>query len=162
MVTTAHEEGGRMIDAACRAHLMIDSVQVNTQYGTSVDCEMTVLGCTDHSQIGKTIKEFFKADGKAAGMFLNLAEAAGLITAAQRRGAHDAGVGMDIDETLLKGQQICAEIKMEPRLRKNTVTGQNEIDPEKPGPYPKIGFGEHPGHDLVTEQSRQPGQGEQQ
>ena len=129
-----------MIDTDCGCHLMIDKVELSTQYGVQVNCTMSVLGCTDPAQVGKTITEFFKADGKAAGMFLNLAEAAGLITALDRRAAHDAGVGLDIDENLLKGKQICANVKMEPKLRKNPATGQNEIDPENPGPYPKIGF----------------------
>jgi hypothetical protein len=140
MVRTSHEESKRMVDTNCDAHLMIDSVQVTTQYGTQVECEMSILGCTDPAQVGKTIKEFFKVEGKAAGMFLNLAEAAGLITAEQRKAAHDQGVGMEIDETQLKGRQICASIKMELKLRKNPVTGQNEPDPENPGPFPKIGF----------------------
>lgn len=140
MVRTSHEESKRMVDTNCEAHLMIDSVQVTTQYGTQVECEMSILGCTDPAQVGKTIKEFFKTEGKAAGMFLNLAEAAGLITAEQRKQAHDQGVGMEIDETQLKGRQICASIKMEPKMRKNPVTGQYEPDPENPGPFPKIGF----------------------
>jgi hypothetical protein len=141
MVQTSHEEGKRMIDNNCDCQLMIDEVSVETNSnGQSVKCKMTVLASTDPSQVGKSINEFFKADGKASGMFLNVAEAAQLITREQRMAAQQAGVGMNIDETQLKGRQIGATIKMEPNMRRNPVTGQNEIDPEKPGPYPRIGF----------------------
>ena len=139
MVRTSHEEAARRVDNNCKAHLMIDEVSFEQQYN-SVKCKMSILGATDPSQIGKSTTEFFKTDGKAAGMFLNLAEAAQLITREQRRAAHEQGVGMDIDESQLKGRQICATIKMEPKLRRNPVTGQNEVDPEDPGPYSRIGF----------------------
>jgi hypothetical protein len=130
-----------MIDMDCLCHGIIEeqSVESNSN-GTSVKCKLSVLGCTDPAQVGKTVTEFFKVDGKAAGMFLNLAEAAGLVTAAQRKAAADAGVGLNIDETLLKSQQVCFKVVMKPNQRKNPVTGQYETDPEKPGPYPRVGF----------------------
>jgi hypothetical protein len=141
MVQTSHEESKRMIDSNCDCQLMIEEVSAESNSnGMSVKCKMSVLASSDPSQVGKTTSEFFKCDGKAAGMFLNVAEAAGLITRQQRIAAQEQGVGMDIDETLLKGRQIGATIRMEPNMRKNPVTGQNEVDPEKPGPYPRIGF----------------------
>lgn len=141
MVTTGHETGTRMIDVDCDCHMMIDEVSAETNsYGTSVKCKLSVLGCTDPNQVGKTISEFFKADGEVAGMFLNLAQAARLITLEQRQAAHKAGVGMQIDETLLKGRQICCKVRMKPNMQKNTATGQMQINPEKPGPFPRIGF----------------------
>ena len=141
MVQTSHEESARRVDNNCQCHLMIDDVSVESNnYGNSVKCKMSVLGSTDPSQVGKTITEFFKCDGKAAGMFLNVAEAAQLITRDQRNQAQQQGVGMNIDETLLKGRQIAATIKMEPKMRKNPATGKNEVDPEDPGPYARIAF----------------------
>ena len=141
MVQTGHETGGRMIDVNCECQLMIDEVSIESNAkGTSVKCKMSVLASTDPGQVGKTISEFFKADGNASGMFLNAAEAAGLITREARVKAQQEGVGMNVDETLLKGRQIGAKITMEPNMRKNPITGQNEVDPEKPGPYPRIGF----------------------
>ena len=139
MVRTSHEEAPRRVDNNCKVHLMIDEVGFEQQY-SSVKCKMSILGATDPSQVGKTTTEFFKTDGKAAGMFLNLAEAAGLITSAQRKAAHDAGVGLDIDENLLKGRQICATIRLEQKLKKNFATGAMEPDPEDPNFYARIGF----------------------
>jgi hypothetical protein len=141
MVTTSHEEGTRMIDVDCGCHCIIEDVSVESNSnGTSVKGKLSVLACTDIGQIGKTVSEFFKCDGKAAGMFLNICEAAGIITAAERQAAAAAGVGMNIDETQLKGKQVCCKVVMKPNQRKNPVTGQYETDPEKPGPYPRIGF----------------------
>ena len=54
--------------------------------------------------------------------------------------ATDAGVGLDVNETLPKGGQLCGLIKMELKQRKNPATGQYEVDPEKPGPFPRLGF----------------------
>lgn len=141
MVYVGHETGSQMVNSNCDCQMMIDEVSVESNSnGTSVKCKLSVLASTDHSQIGKTCSEFFKVDGKAAGMFLNLAEAAGLITREERVAAQQQGVGLSIDETLLKGRQIGCSVRMEPNMRKNPATGQNEVDPEKPGPYPRIGF----------------------
>ena len=141
MVNTSHETAARMVDTDCRCHVMIEEVSVETNSrGTSVKCKMSVLGSTDHGQIGKTLTEFFRVDGEAAGMFLNVAEAVGLVSREQRVAAQQSGVGLSIDEAMLKGRQIGVTVKMKPNLRKNPVTGQNEVDPEKPGPYPRVGF----------------------
>lgn len=141
MVQTSHETGQRMIDVDCDAHLMIDEITAESNtYGTSLKTKLSVLGCTDPSQVGKTITEFFKCDGEASGMALNLAEATGIVTRQQREEARKAGVGLSFDESLMKGRQICAKIRMKPNLRKNPVTQQNEVDPTKPGPFPRIGF----------------------
>lgn len=141
MVQTSHEESTRRVDNNCKAHLSIQDVTTQTNaYGTSVRCDMIVQGATDPAQVGKQVTEFFKCDGKAAGMFLNLAEAAGLVTAAERAAAKEAGVGMEIDETLLKAKSICATITMEPKMRKNPVSGKNEVDPEDSRMFPRIGF----------------------
>jgi hypothetical protein len=143
MVTTSHEEGKRFIDVNCKAHLSIDDIAVeNAGSGKgSLKCSLSILGCTDAAQVGKSMTEYFPYEGGSAGKALNLAEAAGLITAAQRKQANDAGVGMSFDETLLKSQQICGTITMEPNMMKNPQTGKYDIvNPEKPGPYPRIGF----------------------
>jgi len=129
-----------MIDADCDCHLLVEDQELSTQYGTAVKVSFQVLAATDKSQVGKTHSEFFKCEGKAVDMFYNLAEAVGLITAEQRKTAAAAGQGLSIDENLLKGRQLCASIKMEPNMRKNPATGATEVDPEKPGPYPRIGF----------------------
>jgi hypothetical protein len=129
-----------MVDADCKCHLMIEDYSVETQHGMSVKCAFSVLASTSREQVGKKHTEFFPCEGKAVDKFYNLAEAAGLITADQRKNAAAQGVGLEVDETLLKGRQLCCEIKMEPNMRRNAATGATEIDPEKPGPYPRIGF----------------------
>ena len=140
MVQCAHGSGNRMIDIDCGVHLMIDDATVETQYGTAVKIKFSVLGCTDPKQVGKTHTEIFNVDDGRVDMFLNIAEACGLITARQRKEASDAGVGLDVNEALLKGRQLCGLIKMELMQRKNPVSGQVEVDPEKPGPFPRLGF----------------------
>ena len=130
----------RMIDVNCKCHLLIENQELATEYGTAVKVSCQVLGATDPSQKGKLHTEFFQCDGDAVDKFYNLAEAVGLITAEQRKAAAEAGQGLVIDETLLKGRQFCAEIKMEPNMRKNVATGQAEVNAEKPGPYPRIAF----------------------
>lgn len=141
MVACGVGKASQMIDADCKCHLMIDDAVAETNdRGTTVKVTFSVLAGTDHSQVGKRVTEFFQCDGAAVDKFYNLVEAAGLITTAQRRAAAEQGVGMDIDETLLKGRQIAAEIKMELQMRTNPATGAKEVDPEKPGPYPRIGF----------------------
>jgi len=129
-----------MIDADCDCHLLIEDCSVETQYGTAVKCVFQVLAASDASQKGKQVSEFFPCEGKAVDKLYNLAEAAGIITAEQRKAAADAGLGLDIDESLFKGRQICASVKMEPNMTKNEATGKYEPDKEKPGPYPRIGF----------------------
>jgi hypothetical protein len=129
-----------MIDNDCGCHLMVEDVSVETQHETSVKCTFNVLASTDPGQVGKTLTEFYSVEGKSVDKLYNLAEACGLITPQQRKAAADQGVGMDINEALLKGRQLCAQIKMEPNLRKNPATGANEVNPEKPGPFPRIGF----------------------
>ena len=129
-----------MIDNDCGCHFLVEDLSLETQHGVSVKCRLKVLASTDPGQVGKEQTEFFPCEGKAVDKFYNLAEACGLITAQQRKAAADQGVGMDVDETRLKGQQFCADVKMESNMRKNQATGQTEVDPEKPGPYPRIGF----------------------
>jgi len=131
-----------MVDIDCGVHLMCEDATVERgQYGTSIKAKFSVLAATDPAQVGKTITEFFQCEGeKVVNKLYNLAEAMGVITPEQRKAAVDQGVGMDIDETLFKGQQLCAQIKMETKMRKNIVSGENEPDPEKPGPYPRLGF----------------------
>ena len=129
-----------MIDADCKCHLLIEDYSVETENSTSIKCVFSVLAATDASQVGKRQTEYFPCEGKAVDKLYNLAEAVGIITHDQRRKAAEGGVGLDIDETLLKGRQCCAEIKMEPNMRRNAATGTMEVNPEKPGPYPKIGF----------------------
>lgn len=141
MVQCGPGSPSRMIDGDCKCHLFIESQELSTsQYGTSVKVSCQVLGATDPSQKGKLHTEFFQCEGNAVDKFYNLAEAVGLITAEQRKAAVEANQGLAIDETLLKGKQFCAEIKMEPNMRKNPSTGALEVDPEKPGPYPRIAF----------------------
>lgn len=140
MVQCAQGSGQRMIDIDCGVHLMIEDATIETQYGTAVKIKFSVLGCTDPKQVGKTHTEIFNVDDGRVDMFLNIAEACGLITAQQRKDASDAGVGLDVNETLLKGRQLCGLIKMELKQRKHPVTGQYEVDPEKPGPFPRLGF----------------------
>jgi hypothetical protein len=137
MVTTAHEEGGRFVDTACEAHLMIDEVSIEYE---AIKAKCTVLGATDPSQVGRSVSEFFKYSGKAAAMALNLAEACGLITREDRRRAQEQGAGVSFDETMLKGKQFCARITMERVQRRNPVTGAYEPDPDKPNPFARIGF----------------------
>lgn len=140
MVQCGAGSTSRMIDNDCGCHLMVEDVSVETQHGTSVKCVFNVLAATDPSQVGKTQTEFFSVEGKSVDKLYNLAEACGLITAAQRKAAAEQGVGLEIREELLKGRQLCGRIQMEPNMRKNPATGQAEVDPEKPGPYPRIGF----------------------
>ena len=111
-------------------------VRASVGYG----CAPSVLAASDPSQVGKKQTEFFECQGNAVAKLYNLAEAVGIITAAQRKAAADRHVGLDVDETLLKGRQFCADVKMEPNMRKNAATGQRDLNPEKPGPYPRIGF----------------------
>lgn len=140
MVLCDPGSASRMIDGDCKCHLLIESQEVSTQYGTAVKVSFQVLAASDPSQKGKTHSEFFPCEGRAVDRFYNLAEAAGLITAEQRKMAIKGDQGLAVDEALLKGRQVCAEIKMEPNKRKNPLTGALEIDPEKPGPYPRIAF----------------------
>jgi hypothetical protein len=121
---------------------MVDDAVVDTSQRGDVSLKVafSVLAGTDHAQVGKRITEYFQVDGKAVDKLYNLAEAVGLLTAEQRRAAAEAGVGLEVDETLMKGRTCCGEIKMEPNMRQNPATGAREIDPEKPGPFPKIGF----------------------
>jgi hypothetical protein len=130
-----------MIDGDCGCHLLVEDASVETsQAGVSVKCTFCVLASTDSSQVGKKQTEYFSVDGKSVDKLYNLAQACGLITAEQRKAAAEQGMGLDIDEAQLKGKQFCAEIKMELNMRKNPATGTAEVDPVKPGPYPKIGF----------------------
>jgi hypothetical protein len=69
-----------MIDIDCGVHLMIEDATIETQYGTAVKIKFSVLGCTDPKQIGKTHTEIFNVDDGRVDMFLNIAEACGLIT----------------------------------------------------------------------------------
>lgn len=141
MVSCDPGSGSRMIDTDCRCHLLIEDYEVQSnQYGVSVKVVCSVLVSTDSAQAGKKHTEFFECSGNAVDKFYNLAEAVEIITAAQRKDAADRNVGLDVDETLLKGRQFCADVKMEPNMRKNAATGQRELNPEKPGPYPRIGF----------------------
>ena len=140
MVACGAGKVSSMIDVDCKAHAMIDDAIVETGRSVSVKTTFSLLACTDPAQVGKRITEYFQVDGAAVDKFYNLAEAAGLITHEQRKQAAEAGIGLEIDETLLKGRTVCVEIKMEPNMRKNPATGQNEVDPEKPGPFPRIGF----------------------
>ena len=140
MVRCDAGSASRMIDNDCGCHLLVQDVSVENQYATSVKCKFVVLAATDPSQAGKEHTEFFSVEGKSVDKFYNVCEATGVITSQQRKAAADQGVGMDIDETQLKGRQLCAQVKMELNMRKNPVTGQTEVDPEKPGPYPRIGF----------------------
>jgi len=141
MVACGAGKPSQMVDADCRCHVMIESAEAkSSQYGTSVETKFSILAATDPSQVGKVITEFLQCDGNAVDKLYNVAEAIGQITHAQRKSAAEAGTGMDIDETQWKGKQLCVEIKMEPNMRKNPATGQMEVDPEKPGPFPRIGF----------------------
>lgn len=141
MVQCGAGKVSQMIDNDCWCHLMIDDAVAETStYGTSVKVKFSVLACTDSSQVGKSLTEFFQVDGGAVDKLYNIAEAVGLITHEQRKAAAERNVGMDIDETRMKGRQLCAEIKMEQNMRKNVATGNYEVDPEKPGPFPRIGF----------------------
>lgn len=140
MVKCDPGSGSRMIDNDCGAHLLVEDVSLETQHGVSVKCKFGVLAATDPGQVGKSITEFFPVEGKAVDKFYNLCEAAGLITAQQRKAAADQGVGIDVDETLLKGRQLCGQIRMEENKRKNLSTGQYETDPDNPGPFPRLGF----------------------
>ena len=140
MVECGPGSTSRMIDADCKCHLLIEDQEMSTRYGPAVKLTCRVLSATDESQKGKAHSDFFQCDGNAVDKFYNLCEAVGLITAEQRKTAIEAGRGLSIDETLLKGRQFCAEIRMEPNIRKNPATGAPEVDPEKPGPYPRIGF----------------------
>lgn len=140
MVRCDAGSASRMIDNDCGCHLLVQDVSVESQYTTSVKCKFVVLAATDPGQAGKEHTEFFSVEGKSVDKFYNVCEATGVITRQQRKAAADQGVGMDIDEAQLKGRQLCAHVKMEPNMRKNPVTGEPEVDPEKPGPYPRIGF----------------------
>lgn len=140
MVRCDAGSASRMIDNDCGCHLLVQDVSVESQYTTSVKCKFVVLAATDPGQAGKEHTEFFSVEGKSVDKFYNVCEATGVITHQQRKAAADQGVGMDIDEAQLKGRQLCAHVKMEPNMRKNPVTGELEVDPEKPGPYPRIGF----------------------
>jgi hypothetical protein len=140
MVRCDAGSASRMIDNDCGCHLLVQDVSVESQYTTSVKCKFVVLAATDPGQVGKEHTEFFSVEGKSVDKFYNVCEATGVITHQQRKAAADQGVGMDIDEAQLKGRQLCAHVKMEPNMRKNPVTGELEVDPEKPGPYPRIGF----------------------
>ena len=115
---TANEtnpEGGGGISHDCDVHLMVEKVETSEKEGeTSVKCEFVVLASTVKEEINKKINEFFACSGKAAGKFLNLAVAAGLTTKVAWAAAKEAGQEMEIDETQLKGRQICAQIRMEP------------------------------------------------
>lgn len=141
MVACGAGKVSQMIDVDCRCHLMVDDATAETStYGTSVKVVFSVLASTDVSQVGKRLTEFFQVDGASVDKLYNIAEAMGLITHEQRKQAAERSVGMEIDETRMKGRQLCAEIKMEPNMRKNPATGNYEVDPEKPGPFPRIGF----------------------
>ena len=142
----------RMVDADCGVHLMVEDATAETSsYGTSVKAKFSVLAATDPGQVGKSITEFFQCEGKAVDKLYNLAEAVGIVTPEQRKAAAAQGVGMDIDETAFKGKQLCGQIKMEANMRKNPVTGAYEEDPEKPGPYPRLGFRTFSVHDKKAE-----------
>ena len=93
MVQCGPGSASRMIDGDCGCHLLIESQEVSTQYGTAVKVSCQVLGATDPSQKGKLHSEFFSCEGDDADKFYNLAEAAGLITAEQRKAATEAGQG---------------------------------------------------------------------
>lgn len=140
MVSCGVGKPNQMIDVDCKAHVMVDDAVVESGRSVSVRAAFSILACTDPAQVGKRITEYFQVDGAAVDKFYNLAEAAGLLTHEQRKQAAERGVGLEIDETQLKGRTVCVEIKMEPNMRKNPATGANEIDPEKPGPFPRIGF----------------------
>jgi hypothetical protein len=129
-----------MIDSDCGVHLMVHEVSLETQYGTAVKIKFDVLAASDPKQVGKSHTEIFNVDDKQVDKFYNVAEAVGLITSDQRRQAAEQGVGLEIDENLLKGRQLCGLIKMEIKQVKDLATGGFKPDPEKPGPFPRLGF----------------------
>lgn len=141
MVACGVGKPSQMVDTECKCHLMIERAEAKTNdRGTTVEIKFNLLAATDPTQVGKSVTEFFQTDGAAVDKLYNVAEAVGLITHDQRKAAAEAGVGMNIDEMAMKGRQLCGEIKMELNQRKNPATGQLETDPEKPGPFPRIGF----------------------
>lgn len=142
MVTCGAGSVSSMVDADCKCHVMVEDCTVETSQRGDVSLKVRfgILAATDPQQVGKTITEFLQVDGKAVDKLYNVAEAIGLITHDQRRNAAEQGVGLEIDETQFKGKQLCCEIKMEPNMRRNPATGATEVDPEKPGPFPRIGF----------------------
>ena len=140
MVECQAGSASRMIDNDCGCHLLVEDTEILTQYGTAVKLKFQVLAATDAGQVGKIQTEIFNVDDGRVDAFYNVAESCGLVSADQRKQAAEAGTGLSVDETQLKGRQLCAQIKMEPNMRKNPTTGATEVNPEKPGPYPKIGF----------------------
>lgn len=141
MVACGVGKPSQMIDGDCKAHLIIERAEAKTNdRGTTVEMKFNILAATDPSQVGKSLTEFFQTEGGAVDKLYNVAEAVGLITHEQRKAAAEAGHGLEIDECAMKGRQLCGEIKMELNQRKNPATGQLETDPEKPGPFPRIGF----------------------
>jgi hypothetical protein len=117
-----------------------DAVAETNDRGTTVRVKFNILAATDASQVGKSVTEYLQCDGGAVDKLYNVAEAVGLITHDQRKAAAEAGRGLEIDEVAMKGRQLAGEIKMELNQRKNPSTGVLETDPEKPGPFPRIGF----------------------
>lgn len=136
MVRVGADEGKKFIDAACKAHAMIDDAQVSQKDGkVSIKTTFSLLAATDAAQKGKSFTEYFPTDGGGVGKTWDLAEAARLVP----QGA-DRKAGLEFDETKLKGQQVGLDIHMERPQIKNPVTGVYVDDETKPL-YPRLGFG---------------------
>jgi len=142
MVTCNPDEAksGKYVDNACQAHLFIqDQELASNSNGEAVKLTFTVLAATDPLQVGKELSDFFPCSGGAVNKFLNVAEAARLITAAQRAAAVQNKSPLAIDETQFKGRQICANIAME-RKQVQDASGKWIDDPSSTKSYPHVNF----------------------
>ena len=140
MVQCDAGSGSQMIDVACDCHLLVEDATVETsQYGTSIKAKFLVIGSTDPQQVGKSVTEFFSCGGKAVDKLYNLAEAVGMITGKQRKAAAEGGVGLEIDETLFKGRQLCGRIELESKVVQD-ANGKYIPDPASSTTYPRLGF----------------------
>lgn len=143
MVTCNCDEAksGNYVDNACRAHMQIMDQEVTySQAGApQVKLRFSILAATDPAQVGKEFSNFFPCSGGAVNKFLNVAEAAGLISAEQHAAAVKDKTPLDIDETLFKGRQICGDIAME-RKQIQDATGKWIDDPTSNKAFPQLGF----------------------
>ena len=137
--STDEASAGKYVDQACRAHLTILDYELVQNEKTSVKLFFSVLAATDVSQVGKEMSDYFPCSGGAVAKFLNVAEAVGLITAAQKKNSLDQKTPRDIDETQFKGRQLCADISIEPK-RVRDATGKWIDDPQSTKAYPHVNF----------------------
>jgi|GEM_PF-3490863 len=130
VATSEYSDQGGSI-AAGSYHFLIEKAEWSEQYGSLI-VDSKILSGTVPTEAGKTHREFFKLDNKAANRFNALLVATGITTKKRLNALKDANQDLEVDENALVGRSFCGHAKME------SYGGK---DPDKQGKhFPQLGF----------------------